>query len=155
MKKIISGILLLLCLSLFACGGSKPPEITDDTWQLATVHLTEPGGYEQFLYVSDAYVEFAKDSVEESERCKNVPRIDCILTARRGELTLENKTNGKTYTGAYDDEEEFTPEATYYTITMGRSRGHALSQILSDKDGNELRTLSISIANYELFFMKR
>jgi len=155
MKKILSGILLLLCLSFFACGSPKAPEITDDTWQLATVHLSELGSPEQLLFVSDAYVEFVKESIEETERCKNVPRIDCTLTASRGKLTLEDKTSGKTYTGTYGGEDEFNPEAICYDVVIGKRRGQALSQILSDKDGKDLRTLSISIANYELFFMKQ
>ena len=146
MKKISLLLALILSLSLFSCGTPRAPEVTDNEWQLGSV-TTNLNGYTELLYVSDGYVAFFGEG-------NDVPRIDCTLVAQRGALTITDKTNGKTYTGTYGDEEEFSPDATAYRIAINGTRGRALTQRLADKDGNDVYTMSFSIGDYELFFMK-
>lgn len=146
MKKISLLLALILLLSLFSCGKTRAPELTDNTWQLGSV-VTNEKGYTELLYVSDRYVAFFGEGAD-------TPRLDCVLTAERGALTIEDRTNGKTYTGTYGDEEEFSPDATAYRIVIGSKKSRALTQRLADKDGNPVYTMSFSIGGYELFFMK-
>lgn len=146
MKKISLLLALLLSLSLFSCGTPRAPEVTDNVWRLASV-ISNENSYTRLLYVSDSYVAFFGEGAD-------VPRIDCVLTAERGTLTIEDRTNGKTYTGTYGDEEEFSPDATAYRIVIGGKKSRALTQRLADKDGNPIYTMSFSIGGYELFFMK-
>jgi hypothetical protein len=147
MKKISFLLALLLSLSLCACGTPRAPEVTDNEWQLGSV-ISEENGYSEFLYVSDEYVSFFKEG-------QDVPRIECTMTAKNGEITIEDKTNGKTYTGTYSDEEEFSPDATVCRVVINSKKGHALTQRLSDADGNDLYAMSLSVGDYELFFMKK
>lgn len=147
MKRSVFILMLILSLLLCACGKTEAPEVTDNTWHLGSATLAELGAPTELLYVSDEYVEFFGEGAD-------APRIRCTMSAKNGILTLEDHTNGKTYTGTYSDEEEFSPDATYYKITLGQKRGRALSQRLADKDGNEIYTLSVSVGDYELFFLK-
>lgn len=146
MKKISILLALLLTFSLFSCGTPRAPEMTDNKWQLGSV-ATNAKGYTELLYVSDAYAAFFGEGTD-------LPRLDCVLTAARGTITIEDKTNGKTYTGTYGDEEEFSPDATAYRIVIGGKKSRALTQRLADKDGNPIYTMSFSIGGYDLFFMK-
>ena len=146
MKKISFLLALLLCLSLAACGTPRAPEVTDNEWILGSV-VSEKSGYSELVYVSDKYVSFFHEG-------EAVPPIDCTMTAKNGEITIVDKTSGKTYTGTYSDEEEFSPDATSCRVVIEGKKGRALTQRLSDADGNDLYTMSLSVGGYELFFMK-
>ena len=147
MKKVCALLLsLLLLLSLFSCGTPAAPEITDADWQLASVTKDTPD-HSGLLYVSDAYVAFFQEGAD-------LPRLEGVLTAKRGTLTFNDLTNGKTYTGTYDGEDEFSPDATAYKITIEGKRGHGLALRSIHNEENDFYTFSLTVGDYTLLFMQ-
>ena len=147
MKKTLSFLLILclLCPFLFSCK-TKAPKLDDYKWKLASVQ-TEERGVTNLLYVSDKYVNIFKDG-------EDLPRINYTLQARRGEFILVDGNSDKAYYGTYDDGDEFSPDVTAYEIVLDGISGHALVTRAADSDGDDFYTLSISVDNYTLFFIR-
>ena len=136
---------VLLCAFLAACT-PEAPEIGDYKWSLASAS-TDDRGIVTLEYVSEKYVQLFKEG-------EDLPRINCTLRARRGEFTLTDTDSGKKYYGTYDSAEEMSPDATAYEITLEGRRGRALVMRAADSDGDDFYTLSISVGNYNLFFIR-
>ena len=147
MKKLLSfSLALLLLLSLLACTPS-PPEISDGRWSLASVSTADERGITVLAYVSEDYVEIFKEG-------EDLPRVDCRLTASRGSFTIKNLETDEVYEGIYQNEDEFSPDAMAYDIVLNKRKGTALTMRAADADGDDFLTLSLSIGDYTLFFIK-
>ena len=147
MKKLLSlSLAFLLVFSLLACTPS-PPEISDGRWSLASVSQADEHGAETLLYVSEEYVEIFGEG-------KDVARIDCRLSASFGSFTIKNRETGEVYEGIYENEDEFSPDAMCYDIVINKRKGRALAMRAADGDGDDFYTLSLTVKDYTLFFIK-
>ena len=147
MKKLLSlSLALLLLLSLLGCTPS-PPEISDGRWSLASVSVTDDRGITVLSYVSEDYVEIFKEG-------ESLPRVNCRLTASRGNFTIKNLDTDEVFEGIYQNEDEFSPDAMAYDIVINKRKGTALALRAADADGDDFLTLSLSIGDYSLFFIK-
>lgn len=138
MKKTIAFLLalLLICFSATACGQLR---IQSESWSFV---IATQG--EAVTHVAPAYLD---------STLGGTPTLEGTLTAGGGEFTFTDKTNGKTYTGTYEDREEVNPNAVDYRITVGRTRGRALISNGLTESGKETTTLTLYLGNYTLLFV--
>ena len=78
---------------------------------------------------------------EQSGLGADLPRVDCTLTAETdlfssssGTLILTDNESGERYEGSFFDREEYSPEATGYSVTLGGKKGSALLQQFMNAD---------------------
>ena len=74
------------------------------------------------------------------------------LTAKDGEITITDTTNGKTYNGTYEVMQK-TPKGTDYEIIIDGVTGYATVAPTEYYDGSEIPTLPINIDGYSLYFI--
>ena len=78
--------------------------------------------------------------------------VDMTLTAKDGEITITDTTNGKTYNGTYEVMQK-TPKGTDYEIIIYGVNGYATVAPTEYYDGSEIPTLPINIDGYSLYFI--
>ena len=140
MKKKLALVLsfLLLFLTAFGCG-AKRIAIEDYRWVLRYAMHGEDGNL-----VVDA-------TGQEESVYPDAKRVDIILTAKDGSLTVADVTNGKTYEGTYAVESR-TPEGTNYRVVIDGKTGYAAVAMTTYGDGTQEPTLPISLDGYSLSF---
>ena len=74
------------------------------------------------------------------------------LTAKDGEITITDTTNGKTYNGTYEVMQK-TPKGTDYEIIIDGVTGYATVSPTEYYDGSEIPTLPINIDGYSMYFI--
>ena len=79
--------------------------------------------------------------------------LDGTLTARLGKLTFKDRTNDKTYTGTYEDRDEFSPTAADYRVSLDTARGRALISVGENEKGETITTLTLLLGDYTLVFL--
>ena len=143
MKKLFSLCLLLtVTLSLLMGCGSMPPKIDRGDWALSYV-LDEK---DNILFVSSERAPLLSDS-------ENHPILEATLSAKGGDFTITDTTNGKTYTGTYSDIDVMSPDAVDYKVKMGKTKGRALVLIGYDEEEDPVYTLSITVGDYTMVFV--
>ena len=80
--------------------------------------------------------------------------VDLTLTAKDGEITITDTTNGKTYSVTYKVMQK-TPKGTDYEITIDGTTGYATVSPTEYYDGSEIPTLPINIDGYSLYFIPK
>ena len=148
MKKtvlILLGILTLIML-LSSCT-SETISIEDYEWKMRTVMSgnIETAQNEDTLIVAVG---------ESDELYPEAKIIDLTLIAKEGQITITDKTNGKTYTGTYKIQQE-TPKGTDYKITINGQDGYATVAPTEYYDGSEVPTLPINLGEYSLYFIPK
>lgn len=147
MKKLISAVLVLLCISsLTGCGikGKEVLYIEFNEWKMQAVmsNDTENAKDERELVIAvGGYDELYPD----------VKIVDITLTANQGNITLVDSTNNKTYNGTYKIVEETSKEITYEIIIDGVT-GYATLSPTKYYNGTEVPTLPINFGEYSLYF---
>ena len=142
MKKNLSILFLLtVILSLLVGCGSMPPKIDRGTWELSYVL----GENDAVLFVSSERAPLLSEDA--------VPLLEATLTAKGGDFTITDTTNGKTYTGTYSDIDVMSPDAVDYKVKMGKTKGRALALIGYDEEKNPVYTLSITVGDYTMVFV--
>ena len=145
MKKILSVFLMsFIVFALSACNADVV-KIEDYEWKMRTVmsNDTEAAQYQDELVVAVG---------EADELYPDAEIVDMTLTAKDGEITITDTTNGKTYNGTYEVMQK-TPKGTDYEIIIDGVTGYATVAPTEYYDGSEIPTLPINIAGYSLYFI--
>lgn len=145
MKKILSVFLMsFIVFALSACNADVV-KIEDYEWKMRTVmsNDTEAAQYQDELVVAVG---------EADELYPDAEIVDMTLTAKDGEITITDTTNGKTYTGTYEVMQK-TPKGTDYEIIIDGVNGYATVAPTEYYDGTEIPTLPINIDGYSLYFI--
>lgn len=145
MKKLIA----LFCAAIFAVTlsacNADVVKIEDYEWKMRTVmsNDTEAAQYQDELVVAVG---------EADELYPDAEIVDMTLTAKDGEITITDTTNGKTYNGTYEVIQK-TPKGTDYEIIIDGVTGYATVAPTEYYDGTEIPTLPINIDGYSLYFI--
>ena len=110
MKKILSVFLMsFIVFALSACNADVV-KIEDYEWKMRTVmsNDTEAAQYQDELVVAVG---------EADELYPEAEIVDLTLTAKDGEITITDNTNGKTYNGTYEVMQK-TPKGTDYELNQ-------------------------------------
>lgn len=145
MKKILSVFLMsFIVFALSACNADVV-KIEDYEWEMRTVmsNDTESAQYQDELVVAVG---------EADELYPDAEIVDMTLTAKDGEITITDTTNGKTYNGTYEVMQK-TPKGTDYEIIIDGVNGYATVAPTEYYDGSEIPTLPINIDGYSLYFI--
>ena len=120
-------------------------KIEDYEWEMRTVmsNDTEAAQYQDELVVAVG---------EADELYPDAEIVDMTLTAKDGEITITDTTNGKTYNGTYEVMQK-TPKGTDYEIIIDGVNGYATVAPTEYYDGSEIPTLPINIDGYSLYFI--
>ena len=127
MKKILSVFLMsFIVFALSACNADVV-KIEDYEWKMRTVmsNDTEAAQYQDELVVAVG---------EADELYPEAEIVDLTLTAKDGEITITDNTNGKTYDGV---------------------TGYATVSPTEYYDETEIPTLPINIDGYSLYFIPK
>lgn len=138
MKKIFC--LLLICvLAVFitACGNDEIT-IEGHEWQLRTAANINAEG----LVVAVS---------EKTEAYPEAEVVEVVLTAEDGEIVITDKTNSKTYVGAYE-EMYVTNNSEDYKIILKGKDGYATVAYTTYDDGTKELTLPVTIDGYDMYF---
>lgn len=145
MKKLIALFCaVIFAVTLSACNADVV-KIEDYEWKMRTVmsNDTEAAQYQDELVVAVG---------EADELYPDAEIVDMTLTAKDGEITITDTTNGKTYNGTYEVIQK-TPKGTDYEIIIDGVTGYATVAPTEYYDGTEIPTLPINIDGYSLYFI--
>ena len=145
MKKILSVFLMsFIVFALSACNADVV-KIEDYEWKMRTVmsNDTEAAQYQDVVAVGEA-----------DELYPEAEIVDLTLTAKDGEITITDNTNGKTYNGTYEVMQK-TPKGTDYEIIIDGVTGYATVSPTEYYDETEIPTLPINIDGYSLYFIPK
>lgn len=145
MKKLIALFCaVIFAVTLSACNADVV-KIEDYEWKMRTVmsNDTEAAQYQDELVVAVG---------EADELYPDAEIVDMTLTAKDGEITITDTTNGKTYNGTYEVMQK-TPKGTDYEIIIDGVTGYATVAPTEYYDGTEIPTLPINIDGYSLYFI--
>ena len=145
MKKLIALFCaVIFAVTLSACNADVV-KIEDYEWKMRTVmsNDTEAAQYQDELVVAVG---------EADELYPGAEIVDMTLTAKDGEITITDTTNGKTYNGTYEVMQK-TPKGTDYEIIIDGVTGYATVAPTEYYDGTEIPTLPINIGGYSLYFI--
>ena len=145
MKRILSAFFVsLIVFSLSACQADVVA-MEDYEWKMRTVmsNDTEAAQYQDELVVAVG---------EADELYPDAEIVDMTLTAKDGEITIKDTTNGKTYNGTYEVIQK-TSKGTDYEIIIDGVTGYATVAPTEYYDGSEIPTLPINIDGYSLYFI--
>jgi len=147
MKKILSVLfVLLIAFALSACNADVVA-IEDYEWKMGTIMSND-------MEAAQAPDELIVAVGEADELYPDAEIVDLTLTAKDGELTITDTTNGKTYSGTYEVMQK-TPKGTDYEISIDGVNGYATVAPAEYYDGSELPTLPINIDGYSLYFIPK
>ena len=139
MRKITLMLAVLLLL-LPGCGSSDIPQIEDYNWIMTSVQSQEKEG--QVI----AYGEGGSSTLPSAKLVK----LSC--KADKGNLTLMDHTNGKSYQGSYKFIER-DPKSSIYKIVLEGKEGIAVVAMTSYLDGRQDPTFIISLDDYTVNFI--
>ena len=145
MKKLIALFCtVIFAVTLSACNADVV-EIEDYEWKMRTVmsNDTEAAQYQDELVVAVG---------EADELYPEAEIVDLTLTAKDGEITITDNTNGMTYNGTYEVMQK-TPKGTDYEIIIDGVTGYATVSPTEYYDDSEIPTLPINIDGYSLYFI--
>ena len=145
MKKLIALFCaVIFAVTLSACNADVV-KMEDYEWKMRTVmsNDTEAAQYQDELVVAVG---------EADELYPDAEIVDMTLTAKDGEITITDTTNGKTYNGTYEVIQK-TPKGTDYEIIIDGVTGYATVAPTEYYDGTEIPTLPINIGGYSLYFI--
>ena len=145
MKKLIALFCaVIFAVTLSACNANVV-KIEDYEWEMRTVmsNDTESAQYQDELVVAVG---------EADELYPDAEIVDMTLTAKDGEITITDTTNGKTYNGTYEVMQK-TPKGTDYEIIIDGVTGYATVSPTEYYDETEIPTLPINIGGYSLYFI--
>ncbi len=138
MKKYISVLCICIVALVFTSCGNNEIKIEDYEWQLRTAMNIKAEG----LVVAVG---------EKDEAYPDAKIVDVVLTAKDGELIIEDKTNNETYKGAYE-EMYVTPNSEDYKVIIEGEDGYATVAYTTYDDGTKELTLPITVGGYDLYF---
>lgn len=145
MKKLIALFCaVIFAVTLSACNADVV-KIEDYEWKMRTAmsNDTEAAQYQDELVVAVG---------EADELYPDAEIVDMTLTAKDGEITITDTTNGKTYNGTYEVIQK-TPKGTDYEIIIDGVTGYATVAPTEYYDETEIPTLPINIDGYSLYFI--
>jgi len=143
LKQCVS-ICCLILLLLTGCSTnegkqSNLPSIEQYDWEMTTVQSVEAEGQ------AIAY------GPGESSTLDTAVEILLSCTAKNGELTLNDETNGASYSGTYKLTDT-SQESLIYEVTVGETAGMAVVAMTTYHDESQVPTLIISLGDYALNF---
>lgn len=139
MKKVISVLLLIILIMMgFTACSSDENKIEDFEWELGKAMNIEKEG----LMVALG---------EEDTAYPDAEIVDVLLTANDGSIVIEDKTNGKTYEGAYEEMYVTDSNDDYKIIIKGKEGYVNVSRTIY-QDGREVPTLILTIDGYDMYF---
>ncbi len=137
-KAAVFLVLSLFIVLLASCGRSRPC-IEEYEWHLKSAMRVE----------NNQLVVVATDGADNLHPEAIV--VDVVLVASNGNITIQDKTNKKTYTGTYKTEGK-TPDGAEYSVKINGLEGRAGAAMTTYYDGTKEPTLPISIGGYSLYF---
>ncbi len=139
MKKPISALIIFVLLfSFVSCDKDKR---IDGKWEM-TLAQTEEKIIAHGPSQSESFTDYT-DSV----------RLELILTAEDGRLTLEDRTGGKSYTGSYKKERSEKDEKNIrYSVKLESTEGSAIIAETETPKGEKGYTLIIAVGGYAISF---
>lgn len=136
-KSFILTVILLLLLT--ACGNTAVPAIDEYSWVMSSVQSGAAQGQ------AIAYGERGSSTLNYAEKA------ELICTAQNGKLTVEDKTNNKTYYGTY--KLDYTdPKSAVYNISLDGKQGKAVAAMTTYYDKSQEPVLIIRIDDYAINF---
>ena len=138
MKKLIPVLFICILAMIFTSCGNSELKIDGYEWQLRTA-----------AKLNAESVVVAVD--EKNEAYPDAEVVDVVLTAKNGELIIQDKTNNETYTGAYE-EMYVTENSGDYKIIVKGKEGYATVAYTTYADGTKELTLPITVGGYDMYF---
>lgn len=138
MKKLIPVLFICILAMIFTSCGNSELKIEGYEWQLRTA-----------ASLNEESVVVAVD--EKNEAYPDAEIVDVVLTAKNGELIIQDKTNNETYTGAYE-EMYITESSGDYKIIIKGKEGYATVAYTTYADGTKELTLPITVGGYDMYF---
>ena len=144
MKRLLCLFSVIFSLLLSSCGANLVA-IEDCDWKMRAVMTTrvEEGQTENDFVIAVGEA----DDVHPDAKI-----VDLTLSAKDGNLTVTDLTNGKTYDGTYKVTKR-TPRSIDYEITINGEQGYATVAKTTYYGGDEIPTLPINIGEYALYFV--
>ena len=133
--------LLLVFVLLFAsgCSGADVPEIGDHEWVMTSVQSMEEDGQ------AVAFGERGSSTLPSAEQ------MEMFCIAENGNLTIDDRTNGKTYSGTYKMIQK-DPRSSIYEVDVEGTEGMAVVAMMAYQDGSSEPTFIISLGSYTINF---
>lgn len=138
MKKTISFIAIItiiLTLFLVGCDNSSTTQIDSHSWELTTVQENEQGS---IIACSPTLLQYNETAKE----------IEITCEATDGNITINDDTNNKKYTGAYTVKET-TDNSEIYDVSIDDKNGMAVCSLTVENE-NKNPTLIININGFTL-----
>ena len=144
MRKILSAALAcFLLLTLCACGGEKGTALEDHEWKMQLAQSNDLASAQdadqRVLAVGEA-----------SDAYPDAAVVELILAASGGKLSLQDKTNGKEYTGTYL-KQKASSDGTIYEIVLDGTTGYATVSA-TESSGAATPTLPVNLGEVSLYF---
>ncbi len=138
MKKIFS---LLIAATIFLCGctGFNVPQIEEFSWLMVSVQSHE--GLGQII----AYGPRGSETSESARFC------ELVCNAKNGVISMQDKTNGKFYTGTYELQGK-DPRSSNYKITIEGQEGIAVVAMTTYHDKTQDPTFIINLEGHSIKF---
>ena len=141
MKKLVLCWLVVL-LFLTGCSNSNVPQIEDYNWIMTSVQSKETNG--QAVAFGD----------RGTSTLASAKQIEMTCTAQNGNLTFNDQTNHKTYTGTYKLSET-DPQSSIYQVVVEGKEGVAVIAMTTYQDGSEEPTFIINLDEYTVNFFAK
>lgn len=141
-KKYAVILLAVILLFSFTACGKTDNQIDAYSWNCATVQSSETNG---------AIIAYDPNVAPAGDRYANAAEIEISLSAKNGKLTIQDKTNSKTYEGRYSVTDNRS-QSTIYKITVDVKEGIAVLSDTEYADGTSVATLILSVDDYALTF---
>jgi hypothetical protein len=138
MKKLIPVLFVCILAMIFTSCGNSELKIEGYEWQLRTA-----------ASLNEESVVVAVD--EKNEAYPGAEIVDVVLTAKNGELIIQDKTNNETYTGAYE-EMYVTESSGDYKIIIKGKEGYATVEYTTYADGTKELILPVTVGGYDMYF---
>lgn len=131
---------VILVFTLTSCG-NKDYQIDSQEWIMTTIQNTKDG----------TIIACGSDSTNVND---NAEKIEMTCKAEKGNITINDLTNEKVYSGEYTLNIE-SPDSTIYKISIGESEGMAVVSYTQYDDDSQVNTLILSLEDYALSFFEK
>lgn len=140
MKRISSICIMIAVFLMVGCGKNnvKVPSIEEYSWTMFSVQSGEDGQTIACGERGESILDTAK-------------KIELTCVASDGNLTIKDKTNGKSYFGTYKFSES-SSQAVIYEVVIDGKEGMAVTSMTKYQNGEEEPTFIISLEECSINF---
>ncbi len=128
---------VILVFTLTSCKNNVY-QIDSQEWIMTTVQNTKDG----------AVIACGSDSTDVND---NAEKIEMTCKAEKGNITINNLTDNRVYSGGYTVKSK-SADSTIYDISFGDAKGVAVVSYIKYHDDSQVGTLILNFEDYALSF---